>query len=326
MKDLKPLVRITHGSRLYGTHTPDSDYDFKSVHLPSGRAILLQKAENVVDKSIVDKGDDGKNTADAIDDQSYSVQKFFELIAVGDMTATEMLFAPNDQVQYEGLDWPLLQDQGKLLINRDVRGFVGYCRRQAAKYGIRGSRMAAVQGLRELLLHGSANLGNGATLAEMEPELRAYADATPHTAIENIAGGDKTKKLPHIVCCDRKMPFTAHIAKAFEVYDKVWQNYGERARQAMNNEGIDWKAMSHAVRVAEQARELLTLRRITFPRPNADHLRAIKLGQIPYDQVSEELEALLEEVEAIENTPLPAKTDHKLMQRFILEYHSRQVK
>lgn len=324
MKPIRPLVRITHGSRLYGTHTPDSDYDFKSVHVPSGRSILLQKAENVVDRSVVDKDESGKNTAAAVDDQSYSVQKFFELITLGDMTATEMLFAPNDQVRYNGMAWPILQSQGKWLINRDVRGFVGYCRRQAAKYGIRGSRMAAVQGLRELLKP-LATTSSTATLAVLEDELRSYADATPHTAIESIAGGDKSVKLPHIVCCDRKMPFTSHVAKAFEVYDKVWQNYGERARQAMNNEGIDWKAMSHAVRVAEQAKELLLDHRITFPRPNADYLRSVKLGERPYDEVSEVLERLLEEVEAIEST-LPKKSDHKLMQHFILEYHSEQVK
>ena len=53
MKPVVPLVVTVHGSHLYGTSTPSSDRDYKGVHLPSGRELVLQRAENVIDDSVV---------------------------------------------------------------------------------------------------------------------------------------------------------------------------------------------------------------------------------------------------------------------------------
>jgi predicted nucleotidyltransferase len=37
------LVEMRYGSHLYGTDTPQSDIDLKSVYLPEARDILLQR-------------------------------------------------------------------------------------------------------------------------------------------------------------------------------------------------------------------------------------------------------------------------------------------
>lgn len=79
---------------------------------------------------------------------------------------------------------------------------------------------------------------------------------------------------------------------------RLVDEYGERALQAERDEGIDWKALSHAVRVGREALELLQTGRITFPLPYASELLAIRRGERPYDAVGEEIEQLLEAVEA----------------------------
>ena len=71
---------------------------------------------------------------------------------------------------------------------------------------------------------------------------------------------------------------------------------------AERNEGIDWKALSHAVRVCHEALELMATGWITFPLPNAAHVLSIKRGQTPYQAVAEEIEDLLEKVEAAQET------------------------
>jgi hypothetical protein len=68
--------------------------------------------------------------------------------------------------------------------------------------------------------------------------------------------------------------------------------------QAESNQGVDWKALSHAVRVGEEAIELLATGKITFPLRNAAYILAIKQGLIPYTEVASEIEHLLETVEA----------------------------
>ena len=317
VQSVRQLVRVPHGSLLYGTSTPASDQDFKGVHLPAGDAILLGRAGGVINNGVVAK-DGVKNTADAVDDQSYPLQKFFKMLMDGDTVATEVLFA---EPLYADHLWPQIQMIGRQLLNRKYKGFVGYCIRQAAKYGIKGGRMADVKLLRDFLI----DKAYGAKLSTLEPQLRELSKGRAHMSWENIPSPNGTD-LWHIVCCDRKMPMTSTIVEAYNVYNKVWNNYGARARAAMNNEGIDWKAMSHAVRVAGQAIELLDTGKITFPRPDAALLLEIKLGQHPYDYVSKLLEGLVKDVyRASASSALPETSDQKSADWAVLLYYKMQV-
>jgi hypothetical protein len=321
MKPVVPLARIVHGSHLFGTSTPRSDQDFKGVHLPSGEAILLQRAEEVIDRGIVAK-QGTKNTAEAVDEQSFSLQKFFAMLAKGDTVATEILFAPPLEADPR---WPGIQAVGRSLLNRECKGFVGYCVRQAAKYGIAGSRMASVRRLLDLLEAETGAGRGGQRLASMADVLCSFADGQEHAAWVNSPGANG-EDLWQIDCCDRKMPMTVTIGEARKVYARVWETYGERARAAAANEGIDWKAISHAVRVARQAIELLTTGHITFPRPDAAQLLAIKQGDMPYAQASILLEGLVAQVHgAGAASVLPDRTEAGDADAFLAELYLGQL-
>ena len=319
MNEVRPIVRVQHGSHLYGTNTPTSDLDYKGVHIPSREAIILQRAENVVDRK-VKLSDTIKNAAGDTDDQSYSLQKFFGMIAVGDTVATEILFAP--EPVFADADWAEIQSIGKTLLNRQCKGFVGYCRRQAAKYGIKGSRMAACEDIVTLLSEAIDTHGTVAKVEVVADQLAEFCgthEFSTVTIITSQAGTD----VPHLEVVDRMVPYTASLKTALDIYGKVYENYGARARAAKLNEGIDWKAVSHAVRVARQAIELLATGKITFPRPDALELLAIKQGVIPYSLVAEQLEALVEQVEMVAPaSALPEKSDHKLIDATVLRYYS----
>jgi hypothetical protein len=334
MRPVTKLIRVKHGSNLYGTNTPTSDLDFKGVHLPSGEAIILQRAENVIDTSVVAKAEGtDKNTSDAIDSQSYSVQKFYEMLMKGDTVATEILFAPlpdgridDGPLCFYTEEWLKVREIGLQLLNRQCKGFVGYCVRQAAKYGIKGSRMNAVRGvLDELSKLGLGRTTSTTKLSVIEPQLRRWAEGREHVKWENIPNPNGSDNW-HLDVCDRKVSMNLTINAAYDIWNKVWDNYGERARQAMTNEGIDWKAMSHAVRVAGQAIELLNTGKISFPRPDAAFLLSIKQGRVGYEVVSPYLEDLVEQVRvASEQSKLPEKSDHKLADRSVLQLYRSQI-
>lgn len=328
LRPTRQLVTIQHGSHLYGTSTPTSDTDLKGVHLPSGLGIVLGRPEDVIERNVVAK-EGTKNTADAVDNQSYSLAKFLGMLAKGDTVATEILFAPPWAIVDMDPLWPLIQAQAVKVLNRQAKGFVGYCQRQAAKYGVKGSRMAAVKKLVDLLDSvGGAQFveprGTRPTkLSDIEDRLKAFAEAEEHASWVNIPHPDG-RECWHIECCDRKMPMTAGLKEAQNVYGTVWANYGERARAAMTNEGIDWKAISHAVRVARQALELLRSHTITFPRPDAAELLEIKQGKRSYQDVSPLLEALVDEVNSCSST-LPERTDPALVDELVQRYYLPQV-
>ena len=146
-----------------------------------------------------------------------------------------------------------------------------------------------------------------------------------HSAIvERKVGGDRT--ILHLDVCNRLAPFSSSIKVAHETYKALFDEYGKRALAAERNEGVDWKALSHAVRVGRQAIEVLTTGRVTFPRPEAARLLAIKTGQLEYQPVAEEIEKLLADVEgAAAASPLPAEPDYAWVDDFVARIHGEQI-
>lgn len=298
---MNTIVRIKFGSHLYGTATPASDIDYKSVFVPDGRDILLQRVRGSISNQRP-KAEGEKNYAGEIDEEAYSLQRYLGLAAEGQTVALDMLFAPRwAMVEPPSLIWSEIEANRRRLITRKSAAFVGYCRQQANKYGIKGSRVAAAREALALLADELERRGTMAKLGEAEDRIATMTDGHEHMALLDIEGatnvhGNK-RTVRHWEVCNRKMPLTQTIKSAYEVMRRIVDEYGHRALQAESNQGVDWKALSHAVRVARQAIELLRTGEVIFPRPEAAHLTAIKLGQLPYQQVAEEIDDLLPTVE-----------------------------
>jgi hypothetical protein len=147
-----------------------------------------------------------------------------------------------------------------------------------------------------LLISAETIHGSTAKLGTLESEVTAFASTMEHASLHDMEmpGG---RVVRHLEVCGRKMPFTSSIKNAREIVQRLVDEYGERALQAERNEGVDWKARSHAVRVGREALELLETGRITFPLPCAAEILAIKRGEQLYAAVGEEIEWLLEAVE-----------------------------
>lgn len=325
MQELKQIVRIQHGSHLYGTNTESSDLDFKGVFLPSAKDILLQQVPKVIDRR-VKLSTGAKNEVGDVDDQSYPLQKFLHMVASGDTVGTEILFAPASAiVEMDERIWPLVFANREYFINKQCKGFVSYCQRQAAKYGIKGSRMAACEDLLAILSVRLERDGAQAKLGVIDDLLRNFCETHEFAEITMIPQQNGTET-PHLDVVDRKIPFSATIKHAHEVFTKVYDNYGHRARAAKDNEGIDWKAISHAVRVSRQAIELLSTGHITFPRPDAEELLAIKQGRFDYPNIAPMLEALVEDVEQVAlSSELPEESDFVGIEALVLSLHYEQV-
>ena len=324
MQPAKTLIRIKHGSHLYGTNTPTSDLDYKGVFLPAGRDILLQRVPKVIDKGTGVQNE--KNTMDDVDDQSYPLQKFLHMVTSGDTAGTEILFAPDWAIIDMHPDWEAIRESKHFLLNKQCKGFVGYCQRQAAKYGIQGSRMAAGRGIGSLREAVVDEWGPQTKLEAAAGLLHSFCGNHEFSEIVNIPS-QTGKEMLHLDVVDRKVPFTNTVKAALEIYSKVYENYGHRTRAAMDNQGIDWKAVSHAIRVAGQAKELLLTGHITFPRPDAAFLLQVKRGELDYNDVAPLLERMVEEVdEASRTSSLPGKSDTDAIDELVVKLHFKQLR
>lgn len=294
---MRLIVEMQFGSHLYGTATPLSDLDYKGVYVPDGRDILLQRVRDAISQSRP-KAPGEKNSAGDIDRELYSLQRYLELLSEGQTVALDMLFAPDAVMLREPApEWREIQAHSERLVSRRAASFVRYCRQQANKYGIKGSRVASARAALALLCSAESRHGTSARLEAVENEVTAFACSTEHASLLDMEmpGG---RLVRHLEVCGRKMPFTSSIRSAREIAQRLVDEYGERALQAERNEGIDWKALSHAVRVGREALELLETGRIIFPLPYAAEILAIRRGERPYADVGEEIDRLLEAVES----------------------------
>jgi hypothetical protein len=317
------IMEIRFGSHLYGTATPQSDFDFKGVYIPDAREILLQRVRDNISIS-PEKAAGVRNNAGDIDREFFSLQRYMNLLAEGQTMALDMLFAPDTAMTVAPVPiWREIQRNAHRLVTRRPSAFLRYCRQQANKYGIKGRRIAVARQMLAVLTTAEAAFGTTARLGTIEPELSAFASA--HVTFIDVPtpGGHIVR---HLELCGKKMPFTSSIKTAREIAQRLVDEYGQRALQAEQNQGVDWKALSHAVRVGREALELFTTGRIHFPLSCAAELLAIKRGELSYETVAETIEQLLVRVEAAADaSSLPEAPDQDFIDDLVARAYRDKI-
>lgn len=319
------LVRMQFGSHVYGTNTPASDLDFKAVHLPSARDILLQRVKGAI--HVTTKEDrTQRNTAADTDFESFSLQKYMRLLLEWQTVALTMLFTPDRWLLECSPAWEEIRRERCRWLHRGVTAFAGYCRQQANKYGIRGSRVAASRvatawAERMIDWHGAR-----ARLRDHWGDVEAFgSEGLEHIAIVAGTHGDG-QPVRFLEVCNRKVQEHATLKEAFTIFRRTFDEYGHRALAAEKNEGVDWKAMMHALRVCREAEELLLHHTITYPRPEAELLLQVRMGELPYQQVAGMLEAGLQRLEECQRlSTLPETPDFDAADSLVELLYREQV-
>lgn len=308
--ELKLIVKMEFGSHLYGTVTEDSDQDYKGVFLPTKEQVFLGRIPKSCNET-TKKGNIDKNLPTDIDTEIYSLHYFIELACQGQTVALDMLHAPDSMILESSIIWNMITTNKEKFYTKDLKAFVGYARRQAAKYGIKGSRLNAARDVVAFLKS-----------AEEGSKLSELWDFLPKG--EHIHFLEKKKEandLRTYQVVGKRFQETARVGYVLPILERFYNEYGKRAQQAAQNFGIDWKAISHAFRAAYQTREILTQQTITFPLKDAPFLKQVKKGELDYlTQVVPVLEELMDEVEQLsEVSTLPQKVNRKYWDKFIID-------
>jgi len=302
------IVKMIFGSHLYGTDTPESDTDYKGVFMPEWSDILLNKVGKSNNQSTGNSH--SKNSADDVDTEIYTLHYFIHLACEGETVALDMLHAPLDMILTGSAIWDDIVAHREHFYTKNLKAFVGYARKQAAKYGIKGSRLNDAKRVLDFFytVNSEGTLGS---LWDSLPEGEHIHKLLPD------ANGVRMYQV-----CGRKIGETAKFVYAIGVVKKFHDSYGERARQAAANEGIDWKAVSHAIRAAYQVKSILENGTIYFPLPQADFLKSVKSGNLHFaNEVGPYLDNLMTELEELsEKSTYPLKADRKFWDKKIIEY------
>ncbi len=301
------IVKMKFGSQLYGTSTGKSDQDFKGVFMPEKRQILLGRIPKCRHFTTGDSS--SKNKAGDIDEEIYSLHYFIQLAAEGQTVALDMLHAPEAFWIVHTPLWRAIVAQRARFYTKRLNTFVAYAQRQAAKYGIKGSRLHAAAKVLQVLRRHSPEK----KLADLWQELPAGEHS------EFIGLDPNGMRLYQV--CGKAFQESVRAGYVIPILEKFYNDYGERARQAAANENIDWKAVSHALRAAIQIREILTQGAIHYPLRDAPFLIQVKTGQLDYaTQVVPALEALMEEVkQLLDRSNLLEQVEVKFWEDFICD-------
>lgn len=334
------VLTIPYGSHLYGTSGPGSDFDFKCITLPLERDLMLGKPLRVTKYKYDADGnpvpEDKPMPDGGYEAEHIPVHKLFSDYLGGQAYAVEFVYATMAGYHEGHLAPPgtmasraacslaeVLRVLGTTYVHQNVNGMVGFAVKQTFDYVRRGERLNAARAVLDVTNDVLAKYAASFTglkpsqipplrldsLWSNPPEVRVLDEIATRTGLEVGETTNNNKTMRTLRLNGREYLETTAVTHFASAVEKLVAQYGERSTKASEVD-VDWKSLSHAVRVYEQVLDLLRTDMINFPRTNAEFLKKIKYGQLPLEEVKTLLRYLDDQVTAeLAATKLPSVDD-----------------
>lgn len=258
-----PDLLVTAGSRLYGTNTSESDYDYRGFVVPPFEYLAgLGRFEHQIIRDP--------------DTVIYSLQRFIELLIMGDPICYEILFAPQTNImERTAIGDILLRNRKLFACQRFARRIEGYAQSEWRK--VTGTQLVTVN-----------RTSNEDKVIE---DIRAVFHPQK----------EKMDEIIHLL-------FLQHPRETRPARRKL----GAKRKAQIKRHGYCTSSACHTIRLLGQLRELMQTGKLTFPRPQAKRLSMIKRGELSFRRVQELYEdAKSRAHQAVEATNLPASAPIK---------------
>lgn len=261
-----PDLLIMAGSRLYGTSTPESDHDYRGFVVPPFEYLTgLGRFEYRIIRD-----------PDTI---IYSLQRFIELLIMGDPICYEILFAPETNIiERTAIGGILFRNRELFSCKRFARRIGGYAQSEWRK--VTGTQLVPIK--------------RTPNEDEVVEDIRAVFHPQKEEMDEII-----------------RLLFLQHPRETRSARRKL----RTKRKAQIERYGYCTSSACHTIRLLGQLRELMQTGKLTFPRPQAKRLLMIKRGKLPFERVEELYEdAKTRADQAVENTCLPTNAPIKQIQ------------
>ncbi len=304
------LILSIAGSNMYGLNTPDSDRDYLGVYIPTKEQLLLNDFPKQVSLP----------KSSGLDLQIWSIHYFLNLACQGETMAIDLLHSPVHCWKiFEPDVWSELVNNRDKFFTKGMKSFVSYARKQASLYGIKGKRIAEIEKVIEFLSNVQKKpMVSGKAWDWDDTKLHEHWDDLPEG--EHIHFLD-TEPYRMYQVCGKKFQETVTVEYIIEHLTKTLTDYGQRAKDAKENNGVDWKAVSHAFRTAEQVHDIIKFGDYVYPLKNNKFIKSIKLGNEDFTtSVQPALEEIIYDVERlIEISDLPSEVDKEYWDEWLIK-------
>jgi hypothetical protein len=286
------LIYLTNfGSKLYGTDNEKSDTDLKGIYIPNQEIMNLGKHfyDRNIDSLILNSNKYGKNGVDDFDVEIYSLQYFILLCTKGNVNALDLLFSFTNKsaVQFTtDIMKELVLPNMRLFINTtNVHSFVGYCVSQSMKNGIRSNKYNSLTTFIKYIENIDILKQSQITINEMISNMSKEDYSELIETVDFVSIGE-TKNIKYLSICGKKHQLTIKVSELVGRLKVQEKEYGNRTKDTLDTGNIDWKAVSHSVRVIYECKELFLDNVITFPLKERELIKNIKYGKVSFDEVS----------------------------------------
>lgn len=312
---MEVIVRMKFGSHLYGLNTAKSDTDYKVLYLPSIEELLLGTYKKSFNNNTNTSG--SKNTKDDIDEEWIALPEFIKHAMSGQTFAIDMLHCTAPEQTSDV--WENLVSKRKMFYSKDMKAYLGYVKQQAHKYGVKGSRLSelklSIESINSILKEsGDINIEDANNLFT--------GNYIKWEWIKSKSG--KIEDLYYVVL-GKMYQRRTKLSYVLERLSIVYNEYGERAILAEKNEGIDWKALSHAVRAGCQLREIYKNGDFSYPLNETQHILNIKEGNCEFSVVSSGLEQLISDVTTLSSgCDFPDSVDYTYWSNWLINVYKNK--
>ena len=305
----KIILKIRGGSHLYGLNTNLSDEDYIGIFLNKKVETFGLKICDVIEENIISKLENGKNSKDAIDCKYYSLDKFCRLAMKCNPTILEILFVNDDNIIYCDEYGKKLLDNKHLFISQNAKNsFLGYAISQKNKSFIKSKNLKALTEAYNIL-NKMDNISNCMLYDLINGNIKNLINTTHYP--DYITVGD----------------LNFNNQKAIDVKNSIKRrldNAGNRSDNMLKH-GLDYKFMSHTVRLLYEGLELLKTGHITFPLIQRDLLMDIKLGKMNNMSIIELIETLEQKIKDI-TINLPNKPNIEGINNLLVDIYTSYYK
>jgi hypothetical protein len=305
------IVKMYFGSHLYGTNTESSDVDYKGIYLPSLRQVFLCDVPKSVNNN-TKSGNSGKNTPDDVDEEIYSLHYFIKLALNNETIAIDMLHCSDELLVVDSPIWQGIRRNRSKFYTKKLNGYTGYIYRQSAKYGQKGSRLDTCEKFMDFL----KRFPEDTKLSTIWEKIPIFSEHIKF--IEN-----SPNNLRQLMVVGKIIQETVTTDYAYYVIKNYHDEYGHRAKLAKENQGIEWKAVSHAYRYCLQIEELIETDDIIFPLKERQLLIDIKKGKYNYlEEIGPMIDEKMNKINKLfEVWDVPKEPDKEFWNEFIVKMY-----
>lgn len=318
----KIILKIRAGSHLYGTNTENSDNDYLGVYLNTKEELLgLQKSEELT-QNIESKLENGRNTKYAVDCKFYELRKFCSLALKCNPTILEILFVNKEnilEITPEGEE--LLKLKHKFLSKHLCNSFMGYAIAQERKAFTKSENIKQIENLYSLLKIYSK------VIMSMTMNELIKKDPSLGMEIERRITKYKNEQNDDMFSCgDLKFSMNVLVKKLMDSL-KLRLDKASWRKDGILQYGLDYKFLSHNVRLMHEGIELLTTKDLILPLQYRELIKYIKEGKMENNEIIRYMQTLKEKFRELEkNNNLPDKGDYKVINDFIIKTYFNYLK